>query len=140
VNEMLDGAPGPCQPIGCDNGHHLDGCYFAEIDLALARPIPGAKRSYRALSFGGEAFADRPPRDLGESTSAELRRVKAELGSALSHINRVTSEVTDLREANQALRAEIDDRSRRLLLAEAELSTARAQLARIQPTEGATPA
>jgi hypothetical protein len=74
------------------------------------------------------------------STGAENRRLRAELGSALSNLNRVTSEVTDLREANQTLRAEIDDRSRRLLLAQAELSTARAQLARIQPTEGATPA
>ena len=24
----------PCQPIGCDNGHHLPGCRFADIDAA----------------------------------------------------------------------------------------------------------
>jgi hypothetical protein len=24
----------PCQPIGCDNGYHLAGCRFADIDAA----------------------------------------------------------------------------------------------------------
>lgn len=24
--------PPPCQPIGCDNGYHLSGCYYAEVD------------------------------------------------------------------------------------------------------------
>lgn len=24
--------PEPCQPIGCDNGYHLPGCAFAEVD------------------------------------------------------------------------------------------------------------
>lgn len=28
------GMPEPCQPIGCDNGHHLAGCAFAEVDAA----------------------------------------------------------------------------------------------------------
>lgn len=26
--------PEPCQPIGCDNGYHLPGCAFAEVDAA----------------------------------------------------------------------------------------------------------
>lgn len=26
----------PCQPIGCDNGHHLDGCVYAEVDRVVA--------------------------------------------------------------------------------------------------------
>lgn len=24
--------PEPCQPIGCDNGYHIPGCYFEAID------------------------------------------------------------------------------------------------------------
>lgn len=24
--------PEPCQPIGCDNGYHLSGCFFAAVD------------------------------------------------------------------------------------------------------------
>jgi hypothetical protein len=24
--------PGPCQPIGCDNGIHIPGCYYEKID------------------------------------------------------------------------------------------------------------
>ena len=24
--------PEPCQPIGCDNGHHLAGCFYAAVD------------------------------------------------------------------------------------------------------------
>jgi len=27
-----DGIPEPCQPIGCDNGHHLPGCFYAAVD------------------------------------------------------------------------------------------------------------
>lgn len=26
------GMPEPCQPIGCDNGHHLRGCWYASAD------------------------------------------------------------------------------------------------------------
>lgn len=26
----------PCQPIGCDNGHHLPGCVYEERDAELA--------------------------------------------------------------------------------------------------------
>jgi len=34
INEWDDStqAPAPCQPIGCDNGYHLPGCYFAVAD------------------------------------------------------------------------------------------------------------
>ena len=34
VNEPteIDGMPNPCQPIGCDNGHHLKGCVYARMD------------------------------------------------------------------------------------------------------------
>lgn len=36
INELDDsiGAPAPCQPIGCDNGIHLPGCYYARVDSA----------------------------------------------------------------------------------------------------------
>jgi hypothetical protein len=27
-----DGMPGPCQPIGCDNGYHLPGCPYEQTD------------------------------------------------------------------------------------------------------------
>jgi hypothetical protein len=29
---LEEGMPEPCQPIGCDNGHHLNGCVFAAVD------------------------------------------------------------------------------------------------------------
>jgi hypothetical protein len=28
--------PEPCQPIGCDNGHHLRGCWYATADQATS--------------------------------------------------------------------------------------------------------
>lgn len=31
-----DGMPEPCQPIGCDNGHHLPGCVYAAVDAGEA--------------------------------------------------------------------------------------------------------
>lgn len=42
VDERLDesasdgGMPEPCQPIGCDNGHHLAGCVYAAADAEEA--------------------------------------------------------------------------------------------------------
>lgn len=32
ADPMTPGMPDPCQPIGCDNGIHLPGCTFAEVD------------------------------------------------------------------------------------------------------------
>jgi hypothetical protein len=30
--DLEQSMPEPCQPIGCDNGHHLTGCVFAAVD------------------------------------------------------------------------------------------------------------
>jgi hypothetical protein len=32
---MTPGMPDPCQPIGCDNGHHLPGCSYADAQHTL---------------------------------------------------------------------------------------------------------
>jgi hypothetical protein len=33
MNELDEGGmPEPCQPIGCDNGIHLAGCWYAQLD------------------------------------------------------------------------------------------------------------
>ncbi|GIE30001.1 DNA helicase [Actinoplanes italicus] len=56
-----DGVPGPCQPIGCDNGFHLPRCFYAGESLldpaealrigraaagiALETPVPAPRRS-----------------------------------------------------------------------------------------------
>lgn len=32
VQEIEDEPPPPCQPIGCDNGIHIPGCYYEKID------------------------------------------------------------------------------------------------------------
>lgn len=38
INEWDDSieAPAPCQPIGCDNGYHVPGCYYAVADEQAA--------------------------------------------------------------------------------------------------------
>lgn len=43
------GVPGPCQPIGCDAGRHLPGCFWAEVhdevDPCGTRPARGPQPS-----------------------------------------------------------------------------------------------
>lgn len=34
------GMPEPCQPIGCDNGIHVSGCFFEAIDAQDKDPWP----------------------------------------------------------------------------------------------------
>lgn len=34
--DSVDETPEPCQPIGCDNGHHLPGCVYAAVDAGEA--------------------------------------------------------------------------------------------------------
>jgi hypothetical protein len=32
LDHFTPGMPDPCQPIGCDNGYHIAGCVFEEVD------------------------------------------------------------------------------------------------------------
>lgn len=48
INEWDDslGIPAPCQPIGCDNGNHLPGCWYAAAeDVPTTAPQPSGGES-----------------------------------------------------------------------------------------------
>jgi hypothetical protein len=40
LTSVGDVMPEPCQPIGCDNGYHVAGCIFAEVDAGDADKPP----------------------------------------------------------------------------------------------------
>lgn len=43
--------PEPCQPIGCDNGHHLIGCWYAAVDAEVVTPVTDYDRDPEALAW-----------------------------------------------------------------------------------------
>ena len=36
------GMPEPCQPIGCDNGYHIRGCFYHSVDRDVAQYVVSA--------------------------------------------------------------------------------------------------
>jgi len=77
-----DGTPGPCQPIGCDNGYHLSGCVFAEVDADLPdRDVLAKLKAWREAKAAFEATRMDPEHDALWAATDELVEAVDALGS-----------------------------------------------------------
>lgn len=90
-------SPEPCQPIGCDNGYHIAGCWYAEADDPvehLAQPPapagePAAQRIDRTFAEAGAdetAIMRRVPADPGDATAVVELPMCAHCGHALTWV------------------------------------------------------
>ncbi len=72
--------PLPCQPIGCDNGYHLPGCMWAEVDgdAGQDREKPAASPVMGACGVDGLCRACTAAEDLGEGGCGRIYPQPAE--------------------------------------------------------------